>query len=182
MIVYAGAMMVLFVFVIMVLDVSETGEATHKKPARIGQIGYYVGVALSTGFVLWVLAGTLARQFTTPGADISELPGFGTADEVGKVLFTDYLFAFEGVSMLLMASVVGAVVVARSHRERLKEAKATGMPEAQRRAGGPDRPGGAGHRRRREPRPGAGRGPDPGTGLRRALGGRSRRRDVRGRR
>lgn len=161
-IVYAGAMMVLFVFVIMVLDVSETGEATHKKPARIGQIGYYVGVALASGFVLWVLAGTLARQFTTPGADISEMPGFGTANEVGRVLFTDYLFAFEGVSMLLMASVVGAVVVARSHRERLKEAKAAGMSEAQRRAAGlveptaPDQDGDG------DPDPVPGAGPTPG--------------------
>ena len=134
--VYAGAMMVLFVFVIMVLDVSETGEATHRKPARMGQLGYYIAIALSTGFVLWVLAGTLARQFTTPGADLSEMPGFGSADEVGRVLFTDYLFAFEAVSMLLMASVVGAVVVARSRKDRIKEAKAAGMSAAQRQAAG----------------------------------------------
>ena len=136
--VYAGAMMVLFVFVIMVLDVSETGEATHRKPSRIGAFGYYGGVTLAVGFLLWVLAGTLARQYTTKGPDLTSQPGFGSADAVGRVLFTDYLFAFEAISLLLLAAVVGAVVVARSHRERVKEAHKVGMDDEARRAAGLD--------------------------------------------
>jgi hypothetical protein len=46
------------------------------------------------------------------------------------MLFTDYLFAFEAVSMLLLAAVIGAVVVARSRRERVKEAQAVGLAGA----------------------------------------------------
>lgn len=134
--VYAGAMMVLFVFVIMVLDVSETGDATHRRPSRIGQIGYYGAILASVGFLIWVLAGTLARQFTTTGADLTSQPDFGSAEAVGRVLFTDYLFAFEAISMLLMAAVIGAVVVARSRREREREATQAGMDDATRIATG----------------------------------------------
>jgi NADH-quinone oxidoreductase subunit J len=120
--VYAGAIMVLFVFVIMVLDVDEAGVVEHKRPSRIGRIGYYGSVTLGVGFLFWVLAGTLARLFVTPGADLSAQPEFGSADAIGRSLFTDYLFAFEAISMLLLAAVIGAVVVARSRKERLKEA------------------------------------------------------------
>mgnify|MGYP001378220539 CR=1 FL=1 len=134
--VYAGAMMVLFVFVIMVLDVDETGDAEHRRPSRIGRVGYYGAVGLGVGFVLWVLGGTLARLYTTTGADLAGQPDFGTANAVGRALFTDYLFAFEAISLLLMAAVIGAVVVARSRRERLKEAAQVGLdPEARHAAG-----------------------------------------------
>jgi NADH-quinone oxidoreductase subunit J len=134
--VYAGAMMVLFVFVIMVLDVDETGDAEHRRPSRIGRIGYYGAVGLGAGFLLWVLGGTLARLYTTPGADISGQPDFGTANAVGRALFTEYLFAFEAISLLLMAAVIGAVVVARSRRERLREADKSGLDHDARHAAG----------------------------------------------
>lgn len=134
--VYAGAIMVLFVFVIMVLDVDEAGLAEHKRPSRIGRIGYYGAVTLGVGFLLWVLAGTLARLFTSPGADLTAMPDFGSAKSIGRELFTDYLFAFEGISMLLMAAVIGAVVVARSRKERLKEAAHLGLGHEARQAAG----------------------------------------------
>ncbi|MBL4684201.1 MAG: NADH-quinone oxidoreductase subunit J [Nannocystaceae bacterium] len=136
--VYAGAMMVLFVFVIMVLDVSETGEATHRRPTRVRQLGYYGAVVVGVGLLFWVLSGTLARQFLTPGADLRNQPEFGSADAVGRVLFGQYLFAFEAISMLLLAAVIGAVVVARSRRDREREAKDEGMDEATREAAGLD--------------------------------------------
>jgi NADH-quinone oxidoreductase subunit J len=127
--VYAGAMMVLFVFVIMVLDVDERGRETHRKPSRIGRIGYYGLFGLLTLFVVWVLVGTMSRQYVAPPAEITD-PDFGTADGLGRELFTEYLFAFEAVSLLLLAAVVGAVVVARSRRERIKEAQAAGLTGA----------------------------------------------------
>jgi hypothetical protein len=50
---------------------------------------------------------------------------------MGREIFQDYLFAFEAVSLLLLAAVIGAVAVARSRREREKEAAQTGMePDA----------------------------------------------------
>lgn len=125
--VYAGAMMVLFVFVIMVLDVDESGAAESRRPSRVGRFGYYFSLLLSGGLLVWVLLATLSKQFITPGARIDPTAEFGSANSVGRLLFTDYLFAFESISLLLLAAVIGAVVVARSRREREKEAASAGM-------------------------------------------------------
>ncbi len=134
--VYAGAMMVLFVFVIMVLDVDDSGDAEHRRPSRVGLLGYSLALLLGAGMVIWVLVSTLSKQFITPGARLDPALDFGSANAIGRRLFTDYLFAFEAVSLLLLAAVIGAVVVARSRREREKEAAASGMsPEAMSAAG-----------------------------------------------
>ncbi len=125
--VYAGAMMVLFVFVIMVLDTDESGAAESRRPSRLGRFGYYFTLLLSAGLLVWVLLATWSKQFITPGARIESTSDFGSANSVGRLLFTDYLFAFEAISLLLLAAVIGAVVVARSRREREKEAAAAGM-------------------------------------------------------
>ncbi|RMH00095.1 MAG: NADH-quinone oxidoreductase subunit J [Deltaproteobacteria bacterium] len=117
-IVYAGAVMVLFVFVIMVVDVDATGKLTHRRPSRVGKIAYYGGFLLSAGFLAWVLVGTLARQYVTYGAELEPGTDFGTATGLGREIFTDYVFPFEAVSLLLVAAIVGAVVVARSRKER----------------------------------------------------------------
>ncbi|MEM7151244.1 MAG: NADH-quinone oxidoreductase subunit J [Myxococcota bacterium] len=134
--VYAGAMMVLFVFVIMVLDVDESGDAESKRPSRVGRFGYSLALLLAGGLLVWVLLATLSKQFISPGVPLDPSGDFGSANSVGRRLFTDYLFAFEAVSLLLLAAVIGAVVVARSRREREKEAVAAGMtPDAMHAAG-----------------------------------------------
>jgi NADH-quinone oxidoreductase subunit J len=125
--VYAGAIMVLFVFVIMVLDVDETGKVEHRRPSRVAKIGYYGSIVLAAGFLGWVMLGTIARQFVTKGEELPAGSDFGTAESLGRVLFRDYLFAFEAISLMLLAAVIGAVVVARNRREREKEARLTGL-------------------------------------------------------
>ncbi|MGH1342284.1 MAG: NADH-quinone oxidoreductase subunit J family protein [Nannocystales bacterium] len=125
--VYAGAMMVLFVFVVMVLDVDERGAAKQPHTRKSRRWPYYGATAFLISCVAWVLWGTLTRQFHTPGRTIGS--DFGTAESVGRELFGPALFAFEGVSLLLLASVIGAVVVARSRRERVKEAVALGTSD-----------------------------------------------------
>lgn len=128
--VYAGAMMVLFVFVVMVLDVDERGlvHETKRRESRKARGGvYYVFASALVAGVGWVLWGTVTRQFRTPGRSIAT--DFGTAESVGRELFGSALFAFEAVSLLLLAAVIGAVVVARSRRERIKEAVASGASD-----------------------------------------------------
>lgn len=134
--VYAGAMMVLFVFVIMVLDTDESGAAESRRPSRVGRFGYYLALLLSGGLLVWVLLATLSKQFITPGARIDPQSDFGSAESVGRLLFTDYLFAFEAISLLLLAAVIGAVVVARTRREREKQAAAAGMAQEHMHAAG----------------------------------------------
>jgi NADH-quinone oxidoreductase subunit J len=127
--VYAGAIMVLFVFVIMVIDVDETGRIQHRRRSPAARFTYYGLLLVTVAFLSWVLIGTWTRQVHPyAGVDLSEMPEFGTVDAVGRQLFGPYLFAFEAVSLLLLAAAIGAVVVARSRRDRL--ADATGVDPA----------------------------------------------------
>src|SRR5215471_18004883 len=102
-IVYAGAIMVLFVFAIMVLipGKEETGE-DPRRPYRL--VGVLVGAALLLELVIIV-----GRQLPTAGGP----PVAGSADTIGRVLFTQYLFPFELTSVLLLAAMVGVLLLAR---------------------------------------------------------------------
>jgi NADH-quinone oxidoreductase subunit J len=103
-IVYAGAIMVLFVFAIMVLipGKEEIGPDPHRR-ARLA--------ALPVGALLFLLlVVVVARRWTGPAATTTVL---GTPDAVGRLLFTSYLFPFELTSVLLLAAMVGVLVLAR---------------------------------------------------------------------
>jgi NADH-quinone oxidoreductase subunit J len=104
--VYAGAIMTLFVFVIMVLNRDEA-EPWAWSGVFTKIIGVFALVYLVTkvGYHLFAVAPAHPEQ---PPAD------FGTVAQIGEVLFTDYLFVFEAVSVLLIIAVVAAVVVARA--------------------------------------------------------------------
>ena len=107
-IVYAGAIMVLFVFVVMLLNLR------HEEATRSGGRGQTV-LALAGGVflvgALWVaLWGRSAASNTYTGGFWA---GFGTAEDMGRLLFNDYVFAFEAASVLLVAAMIGAVVLAR---------------------------------------------------------------------
>jgi NADH-quinone oxidoreductase subunit J len=106
--VYAGAIMVLFIFVVMVLNRDETDRV-----ALSGVILKVFGAAAIGG-----LAAMVGRYLLQIQPEHPEAPpeSFGTVADVGHLLFTDYLFAFEAVSVLLLIAVVAAVVVARAHK------------------------------------------------------------------
>ena len=108
--VYAGAIMVLFLFVIMLLNL---GEATTARP-RVTLAGVAGGVAAAG--LLGVLVTAIWRipsssAFTGQQA-VSQ--GFGTLAVIGQTIFTRWLLPFEAVSLLLLVGMVGAVVVAKS--------------------------------------------------------------------
>ena len=102
-IVYAGAIMVLFVFAIMVLipGKEETGP-DPRRPFRLA--------ALPVGGVLLVLLVIVVGRAVVPTG-----PGGapGNVEAVGRLLFTDYLFPFELTSVLLLAAMVGVLLLAR---------------------------------------------------------------------
>ncbi|HEV2810793.1 MAG TPA: NADH-quinone oxidoreductase subunit J [Acidimicrobiales bacterium] len=118
-IVYAGAIVVLLLFVIMLLgvDVAEnlsTDPLAGQRPAT--------GVVAAAGVGLLAVLAVRAVQVST-GAQSVTLPldaGRPNIAVLAEVLFTDYLFAFEVTSVLLVIAVVGAVVMAR--RPRSEEA------------------------------------------------------------
>ena len=102
-IVYAGAIMVLFVFAIMVLipGKEETGEDPRR---RYRLLAVPVGVALFLELVVIVARGAPAS---------SGPPVRGSAETIGRILFTQYLFPFELTSVLLLAAMVGVLLLAR---------------------------------------------------------------------
>ncbi len=103
--VYAGAIMVLFLFVIMLLT---TGDRDFER-ARL-KVMQVAGAFGAAGVVAVVV---LALNRLGP-MTMSQVPSsFGTVKEVGRLLYTQYLLPFEATSLLLLVAIVGAVVVAK---------------------------------------------------------------------
>jgi len=103
-IVYAGAIMVLFVFAIMVLIPGK--EETGPDPRRPWRL-----LALPVGGLL--LVQVLAIVLSTRGPAPAGVPAPGGVEAIGRLLFTDYLFPFELTSVLLLAAMVGVLLLAR---------------------------------------------------------------------
>jgi len=120
-IVYAGAIVVLFLFVIMFLGVDEREDVSVEP--LIGQRPLaYASVLVTVGGILAMLSrgGWVTGAQTVTGP--TEVMNGSTPDNVmavGQSVFTTYLFAFEATAALLIIAVVGAVLLAR--RERLTE-------------------------------------------------------------
>lgn len=112
--VYAGAVMMLFVFVIMLLNLKdeELGAPRHTfmKVAGAGVLGLG-GVVLG-----WrVLSGAgVVGGTVRDAAGLAALPGFGTTEAVGRALYGPYLLPFEVTSLLLLVAIVAAVVAAKA--------------------------------------------------------------------
>jgi len=106
--VYAGAIMVLFLFVIMLLNLGDERGLVEKLTAgKWVAIGFSAAILLQIALPLVLSGGQIARQ---PHAGSTEL---GSVEYVGKTLFTRYVFPFEIVSLLLLAAIVGAIVLAK---------------------------------------------------------------------
>src|ERR687883_2163862 len=106
-IVYAGAIMVLFVFVIMLLNagVEERGRGTTVA------LGLGIpGVAVLAGILIYSVA---ARNPATTSAPIGAL--YGPPAEIGRLLFREFLLPFEVTSVLILIAIMGAVLLARYH-------------------------------------------------------------------
>ncbi|MGA3295109.1 MAG: NADH-quinone oxidoreductase subunit J [Candidatus Acidiferrales bacterium] len=105
-IVYAGAIMVLFVFVIMLLNMRVEERTNFSKLA-------YVGVVAAFALLLWTahwLAHSPAGRVVGTGA--GSAGAFDTV-ELSKQLFRPYLFPFEATSILILIAILGAMVLAR---------------------------------------------------------------------
>ncbi len=140
-IVYAGAIVVLILFVLMLLGVDEVedlaveplvGQRVAAAVVSLGILALVVGAMASTGYDVTGVVG----EIDTGVADINRL---------GESLFTDYIFAFEITAVLLVIAVVGAILLARKPlgaeivdpgQEERAEAIAERMAAAEARAGG----------------------------------------------
>jgi NADH-quinone oxidoreductase subunit J len=102
-IVYAGAIMVLFVFVIMLLN---AGEEEETKGSRIALLFGVPGMLTSSVLMAWVVLSHSGTEAVAIGA----LPGHPT--DIAQLLFHDFLLPFEVTSVLVLIAIMGAVVLA----------------------------------------------------------------------
>jgi NADH-quinone oxidoreductase subunit J len=109
-IVYAGAVMVLFIFVIMLLNAGAEARRGRSLAAQLLGVPGFFGL-------LALLSYVILRLF--PHARMVRFGGFtgGTAKDVGQALFTRYLLPFEVTSVLILIAIIGAIVLARKELE-----------------------------------------------------------------
>ena len=114
-IVYAGAIMVLFLFVIMLLNLQHMAEPNTRPLQQF--LGYFTAAAFGAGLVYYL--SKYAVMTGTP-----ETPFSSSARLIGERLFEAYIFPFEMVSILLLAAIVGALLLTgrpAGHRAKIGE-------------------------------------------------------------
>jgi NADH-quinone oxidoreductase subunit J len=112
-IVYAGAIMVLFLYVIMLLNLNKDDESQKTSYIRFAAV-------LSAGLLLMVIIGAL-RGVDTAQVNVGAPASYGMVKDLGKLLFNEFLLPFEIVSILLLAAMVGAVMLGKTHMKRAQE-------------------------------------------------------------
>jgi NADH-quinone oxidoreductase subunit J len=114
-IIYAGAIMVLFLFVVMLLNAPREDAAEWDRTHPLRRPGMArVGAVLATLLVVqlgWALSA--ATGLANPVGSRSGSATISSVRELGRVLFSDHAFAFEATSILILVAMVGAVVLAR---------------------------------------------------------------------
>jgi NADH-quinone oxidoreductase subunit J len=118
-VVYVGAVAVLFLFVVMMLDVDFV--ALRQGFARYMPIGLVIGAILLTEMMLVSVSvaqhGAAAKSFA-PTIPTQTLPN---AQAIGQVLYTDYVYVFQAAGMVLLVAMIGAIVLTLRHRPGVKK-------------------------------------------------------------
>ena len=104
--VYAGGIMVLYLFVVMLVNLKRPPEA-HRDPHRLGRLGAVLAAAI---FV--ELAAIFAVGWTKPAAAAGTLSP-DNVEQIGRALYTEYLIPFELASVLLLVAMIGAIILAK---------------------------------------------------------------------
>jgi NADH-quinone oxidoreductase subunit J len=108
-IVYAGAIMVLFLFVIMLLNLQTDDPERGRRRLALRALAWAGGALLAVELAFLTRGASVGAAGAAPA-------GYGGAAAVAKSLYTDFLLPFELTSILLLVAVVGAVVLAQKQR------------------------------------------------------------------
>jgi NADH-quinone oxidoreductase subunit J len=108
-IVYAGAIMVLFLFTVMLLNLNIISEERKTKFSRISAV-------IAAGILLVSLVGAMKGLVLEPKTDPTSLQ-IGTVQNLGKLLFNEYFLPFELASVLFISAMVGAVMLGRKEMD-----------------------------------------------------------------
>jgi NADH-quinone oxidoreductase subunit J len=109
--VYAGGIVVLYLFVVMLVNLKRPPEA-HQDPHRMTKfgLGLAVAVLVELGMIGASSYASGAPAFVAP---LGPIPVSGNTEEVGWLLYTQYLIPFEIASMLLLVAMIGAILLAK---------------------------------------------------------------------
>lgn len=134
--VYAGAIMVLFIFVVMILNRDEVEPVSWKGifTRALGVVASGFGILVAVRLVLLTRDTALLEGPTAPLP-----PDYGTVAATGLTLFRDFVYPFEAISLLLLVAIVGGVMVSRSHRQEEEAETEVERLRAIRTAAGPAR-------------------------------------------
>ncbi len=114
-VIYAGAILVLFLFVVMLLNAPKDGtpylEKTTSGPRRLG-IVLAAALVVELGWALWQAYMVRGPEEVARPQDAATLM---SVREIGRVLYSNYVLAFEVTSLLILVAMVGAVVLAKRH-------------------------------------------------------------------
>lgn len=114
-IVYVGAVAVLFLFVVMMLDINFAN--LRKGAMKYVSVGLLAGgillAELITIFVTWTFAGSANENLAAPTPDASEITN---TEALGQIIYTDYVFVFQVSGLILLVAMIGAIVL--THRRR----------------------------------------------------------------
>jgi NADH-quinone oxidoreductase subunit J len=108
--VYAGGIVVLYLFVVMLVNLKRPPEA-YSDPHRHTKIGFALAVAILVEVGIIASKGYIKPSVASAAA--ASLPVTGNTQEVGWLLYTNYLIPFEVASMLLLVAMIGAIVLAK---------------------------------------------------------------------
>ncbi len=118
--IYAGAIMVLFLFVVMLLGAERVEDASDR-------LAWQRPLAIVLALLLVVEAGVVAlrgsggqRSSPATAASAAEVAAFGTPTSIGEVLFTRYLLPFEVTGIILLVAIVGVVVLNRGRQHQFE--------------------------------------------------------------
>jgi NADH-quinone oxidoreductase subunit J len=113
--VYVGAVMVLFLFVVMMLDIN----IDKLREGFWGNLplAALVGILMAGEMVLLLMRGFAGETVVSPGAPP---PGFSNTKALGQVIYTDYVFAFEIAAVILLVAIVAAIAITLRTRKETK--------------------------------------------------------------
>jgi NADH-quinone oxidoreductase subunit J len=116
-VVYVGAVAVLFLFVVMMLDVDFA--ELRAGFVRYAPLGALVGLIVLLELVM-VVASNVMQPGALSAATAPILPGVTNTEALGRVLYTKYAYFFEGAGLILLVAMIGAIVLTLRHKEGVK--------------------------------------------------------------
>jgi NADH-quinone oxidoreductase subunit J len=118
--VYAGAIMVVFLFVVMLLNLGHPSELAAARGKGWKLVAGLVGLGLLSEIMVILRAKLPEQLVVPPGFNEQQMQKLNAVGMIAEPLFRDYLLAFELTSVLLLVAIAGAVVVARGRSVRAR--------------------------------------------------------------